>query len=143
MAELLFAHCRKCKYELTGLARVGRCPECGQRYNLNTGWGTLENADPTVENQIKLRKFKTFVFCWITGVSLLLSLAFLIVGWHYLGELGLIVTFIFFLATLARLIENQELKAREQQTLEQDEELLSGPRSKQKQRPSEAPRKKN
>ncbi|MBB6429087.1 hypothetical protein [Algisphaera agarilytica] len=34
--------CSNCGYDLMGVAREGRCPECGQRYDLALGMGVTK-----------------------------------------------------------------------------------------------------
>lgn len=41
-------HCGKCDYELTGLALVGNCPECGQAYSLWSAKDGHANANQFV-----------------------------------------------------------------------------------------------
>lgn len=36
--------CRHCSYDLTGLRRKGKCPECGQEYDMITGAGIAAGA---------------------------------------------------------------------------------------------------
>lgn len=33
--------CRNCEYELTGLPNRGRCPECGNEYDMKSGKGII------------------------------------------------------------------------------------------------------
>lgn len=56
ISEMLHAadperNCSKCNYDLLGLADQGRCPECGQRYNVLTGQGLRGTAGALSEAQ--------------------------------------------------------------------------------------------
>ena len=37
-------NCSGCGYDLTGGAREGRCPECGQAYDVSTGKGVTKRS---------------------------------------------------------------------------------------------------
>lgn len=66
--------CGRCGYDLVGIAAAGRCPECGQAYDLASGQGTDARRVPWV-----LRHGRTAslvgLAVFILGCSGLLSLA--------------------------------------------------------------------
>jgi hypothetical protein len=42
MVHLSLPSCQQCGYDLSGLGRRGRCPECGQAFDRVTGAGLVE-----------------------------------------------------------------------------------------------------
>ena len=43
--------CDGCGYELMGLASPGRCPECGQRFDVDTGLGVVRRSALSESNE--------------------------------------------------------------------------------------------
>ncbi len=43
------ARCLGCDYDLLGLAPAGKCPECGQEYDLASGMGVKSEAAAAME----------------------------------------------------------------------------------------------
>jgi len=66
--------CGKCGYELVGIARVGRCPECGQPYDLDSGQGTTDRQQPWLLRHIRTVALGVLAVL-ILGCSGLISLA--------------------------------------------------------------------
>lgn len=129
MAELLFAHCRKCKYELTGLSRVGRCPECGQRYNLDTGSGTLEMADPLAEQRRRLQKIKAILLFWVAAICTLVSGGLILAGIRTLGGIGLVVALVIFMSAISSYLDHRQLA---EAKLEEDEPRPPAPNQRKR-----------
>ncbi|MDX1681642.1 MAG: hypothetical protein R3336_00850 [Phycisphaeraceae bacterium] len=61
--------CSQCRYDLTGLDEIGRCPECGQLFNRRKGTGILDPDDPVNR---EVRRIE-----WVKAI-LLLSGAFIL-----------------------------------------------------------------
>lgn len=54
--------CFRCGYELAGLAPVGRCPECGDRYDMSTGKGIMDDRIAAVRRGDRLmRRLRTLL----------------------------------------------------------------------------------
>ena len=90
--------CRRCGYDLTGLPRQGRCPECGLVYDLDRGVGvrTAEHR----EQLHRLRRRRTG-YLIAGGVLLVLGLGLLAVT---RSLLLICLTSIVFLLALAMLL---------------------------------------
>ena len=52
------AHCNRCGYDLTGLSRDGRCPECGQSYDVDSHRGTYNRNDPLQRSDHIIRRVR-------------------------------------------------------------------------------------
>ena len=50
--------CTRCTYDLTGLAPVGQCPECGNPYDVDTGQGAASQAEFASER--RRTRYRTF-----------------------------------------------------------------------------------
>ncbi len=92
MAHIKFAHCVKCQYELTGLGVAGKCPECGQRYSLSTGFGTMEGVPPEVKLQRLIRTGATWVLLGIASLVMLVGVGLLLAGHHQLFWSGAVLS---------------------------------------------------
>jgi hypothetical protein len=84
LSNFQFAHCLKCQYELTGLGVAGKCPECGQRYSLTTGFGTMEGVPPEVKLNHLFRAGVTWVLVGIASLVMLIGVGLLLAGHHQL-----------------------------------------------------------
>jgi uncharacterized membrane protein YvbJ len=57
-------YCGKCGYELTGLANQDSCPECGHRFNMNSGAGLSSSPNISRKSSLFLRHMRTiFLVC--------------------------------------------------------------------------------
>ena len=117
MPDFSIAHCRNCKYELTGLGRSGQCPECGQRFNLNTGWGTLENKDDPADRMILFHKIKIIALFSVAGLVFVLSVAFMIIGWWMLARIGVLVMVLLVLGGVTSWADYRNQRTHEQRML--------------------------
>lgn len=63
--------CGNCGYELVGIARVGRCPECGQPYNLVSGQGTTARRVPWLLRHIRTAALVAFTLLILVCSGLL------------------------------------------------------------------------
>ncbi len=63
--------CSKCGYEFTGLPVVGRCPECGQPYNLATKRGVVRPPDVQIRADRLLRRIRTIFLALLAAMALL------------------------------------------------------------------------
>ena len=62
--------CGKCGYDLSGLGRQGRCPECGTVFNLATGKGVRSASDAMRRGDRLVRRLRT-IACALFGVAML------------------------------------------------------------------------
>ena len=58
MARFHQARCAKCRYDLTGLARAGYCPECGRRYDVDVPATVYDPDDPQRRTERLLRRLR-------------------------------------------------------------------------------------
>jgi len=58
--------CGKCGYTLLGLSRRGRCPECGNVYDLLAGTGTRKAPSEIERTYFYLRRMRTIFLGLIT-----------------------------------------------------------------------------
>jgi len=61
--------CSNCGYELLGLPRQGRCPECGQYYNMLSGEGTKGTEAAEEKLSFIFRRIRTVVLGLMTLAS--------------------------------------------------------------------------
>lgn len=83
-----FAHCAKCDYELTGLPQRGKCPECGHKYSLVTGMGTMEAIDPVDRMISRARRALTLGLAGLGVLLLLVGMGLALTGhpqWLWVG----------------------------------------------------------
>ena len=71
MPTLVDQHCRKCDYDLTGLQRAGRCPECGEAYDADGGYGLRRTTDGIARGERLARRLRTLAF--VAAVLVLLT----------------------------------------------------------------------
>ncbi len=101
--------CRQCDYDLTGLPRVGRCPECGQRYNAESGDGLRRTTDGLDRGDRLMRRLRTLGF--VAAVLVLFSCAGL--GWMagrvtVMATMGLLALVTLLCAVTSYLYEKDE-----------------------------------
>lgn len=97
-------HCGKCGYDLTGLAIVGRCPECGNEYDGHTRAGMASHA---AQRQAKLDRVLARVrtVC-LLGVALMAMMCAGVVTFTGWGDparafsVGLLIALFFGLAAV-------------------------------------------
>ena len=80
MVESASQPCRKCGYDLMGLPRIGRCPECGNEFDKRTGQGILTGQAERMQRgdriMARLRTIFLFVLALVVmGCGGLLSWA--------------------------------------------------------------------
>lgn len=80
MNELHAPLCLKCGYDLTGLPANGRCPECGQGYNLHSWKGVRQRATEREAMEWWLRRIRTIILAGLAVLCLLIGLAFVLLG---------------------------------------------------------------
>lgn len=69
--------CARCGYDLTGLPILGRCPECGDPYNLGTGMGALDvRMDAIRRGEWLVKRFRTLGLAGGAALCLALGAAF-------------------------------------------------------------------
>ena len=101
MSLYQFAHCVKCQYELTGLGVSGKCPECGQRYSLTTGYGTMEGVPPEVKVERIVRAGVTWVLLGIASLLMLIGVGVLLAGQHQLFWIAAVIAGLLFAGAAA------------------------------------------
>jgi hypothetical protein len=67
--------CANCDYDLAGLGIVGRCPECGQPFDRQSGRGL------TTDISKAMKRGDAIVFWVGIGFMLLLALLLITLGW--------------------------------------------------------------
>lgn len=68
-------NCSECGYDLLGVARRGRCPECGQKYDISSNQGVSQHSSASRANErgdrvVYLVKFWSFVTLAVLCVGL-------------------------------------------------------------------------
>lgn len=97
-------HCGKCGYDLTGLAIVGRCPECGNDYDGHTRAGFASHA---AQKQAKLDRIlarvRTVCLAGLGAIALMCAGVVSFAGWGDKGRalaVGLLFALFFGLAAV-------------------------------------------
>ncbi|MEM6333377.1 MAG: hypothetical protein AAF823_08585 [Planctomycetota bacterium] len=69
--------CAKCGYDLTGMVGAGRCPECGNEYDLGYGRGVSSRLSRSVERgDFLMRRMVTIALLLLTlGIAAVSGLA--------------------------------------------------------------------
>jgi len=75
-AAMLDAPCRKCQYNLRGLASDGRCPECGTPVAFSTQGDLIRYSDPAWIRSIRRGVIFSMIATAIGVVAMLLAFAF-------------------------------------------------------------------
>lgn len=66
-------HCGACDYPLSGLPRLGYCPECGQRYNLTTRLGLRDDRLRDAERSERVLHYVGWGCLTVMGASCIIS----------------------------------------------------------------------
>ncbi len=67
---MIIPECRKCGYDLTGMPTSGKCPECGQDYDVKYRTGVRLPESPVEKSQRIYARARTIILAAI-GVILL------------------------------------------------------------------------
>ncbi len=62
--------CRKCNYDLHGLAEEGTCPECGNEYNYRTGKGMMSGSEQRLGRDRWFRRILTILVGMLAACAL-------------------------------------------------------------------------
>ncbi|MEX0775741.1 MAG: hypothetical protein WD042_08525 [Phycisphaeraceae bacterium] len=71
MVRLIDKQCGKCGYDLTGLEPVGRCPECGQEYDVPARKGIYDTASHQRHLEWVLRRIRTILLASVLACILI------------------------------------------------------------------------
>ena len=92
--------CSECEYDLTGLPRSGKCPECGNYYDMQFKFGLVGMRTKQEKMDQLLRRVRTIVFVIVAAGCATLGLLLSFVGSARSLYVGLLSAGVFALCAL-------------------------------------------
>ena len=101
--------CDQCDYELIGLPPKGKCPECGQRYDVNRHVGVRDQQTAEQRGVLIAKRIRTAIFILMSLGAAALGLYVQIAGKKdYALAVGIFVAVMFLMAAVMSYMSQKE-----------------------------------